>query len=137
MSNNENSSRRKLQWLKGLTILIAEDDPTNFRLLAEMLKSSGAKIHWAQDGQKAVDFIRNRSPEEKYLVLMDIKMPMMDGFEANRQIKQIDENIPVIAVTAYAQVADRERILKSNFNGYIAKPFNQDILVKELSPYAL
>lgn len=120
-------------WLKGLTILIAEDDPTNYRLLVAMLKSSGAKIHWAQDGQEAITFIENKLKDERILVLMDIKMPVIDGFEANRQIKLIDRNIPVIAVTAYAQIPDREKIMSSGFNGYISKPFKLDTLIRELS----
>ncbi len=135
MAAQESEIVRNALWLKGLTILIAEDDPTNYRLLVAMLKSSGANIYWAQDGQEAITFIKNKPQDERCLVLMDIKMPVMDGFEANRQIKLIDRNIPVIAVTAYAQIPDREKIMSSGFNGYISKPFKLDTLINELSKH--
>ncbi len=126
----------KLSWLKDMTILIAEDEPTNFRLLTAMLKSSGSKIHWAQDGQEAVNFIKNKPSEEKCLVLMDIKMPIINGYEATRQIKMIDESILVVAVTAYAHPADRDKISGSKFDGYISKPFNLDMLYSVLARFS-
>jgi CheY-like chemotaxis protein len=126
----------KLSWLKDFTILIAEDEPTNFRLLTAMLKSSGSKIHWAQDGQEAVSFIKNKPSEQKCLVLMDIKMPIINGYEATRQIKMIDENILVIAVTAYALPGDREKISGTKFDGFIPKPFNLDMLFSTLSKFS-
>lgn len=126
----------KLSWLKDITILIAEDEPTNFRLLTAMLKSSGGKIHWAQNGQEAVNFIKNKPSEEKCLVLMDIKMPIINGYEATRRIKMIDENILVIAVTAYAHSGDREKISGAKFDGFIAKPFNLDMLYSVLSRFS-
>ncbi|MBN1143817.1 MAG: response regulator [Bacteroidales bacterium] len=126
----------KLSWLKDTTILIAEDEPTNFRLLTAMLKSSGGKIHWAQDGQEAINFIKNKPTEEKCIVLMDIKMPLINGYEATRQIKMIDKNILVIAVTAYAQQGDREKSTGAKFDGFIAKPFNLDMLYSVLSKFS-
>ncbi len=126
----------KLSWLKDTTILIAEDEPTNFKLLTAMLKSSGSKIHWAQDGQEAVNFIKSKPAEEKCLVLMDIKMPIINGYEATRQIKMIDESIQVIAVTAYAHPGDREKISGPKFDGFISKPFNLDMLYTVLSKFS-
>jgi signal transduction histidine kinase/ligand-binding sensor domain-containing protein/ActR/RegA family two-component response regulator len=136
MMKQELSENRKITWLNGITILIAEDDPTNFRLLNAMLKPSGGNIYWAQDGQEAVSFIKNKPVDEKCIVLMDIKMPVLNGYEATKQIKLIDEKIPVIAITAYAQLADKEKIMSSNFNGYIAKPFNLETLSSVLSKFA-
>lgn len=126
----------KLSWLKDITILIAEDEPTNFRLLTAMLKSSGGRIHWAQDGQEAINFIKNKPSAEKCLVLMDIKMPIINGYEATKQIKMIDENILVIAVTAYAHTGDKEKISGSKFDGFIAKPFNMTMLYSVLSKFS-
>jgi signal transduction histidine kinase/ligand-binding sensor domain-containing protein/CheY-like chemotaxis protein len=133
---NEIAEPKKLFWLKELTILIAEDDPTNYRLLTAMLKSSGSKIQWAHDGQEAIDFIKKKPADEKCIVLMDIKMPIINGYEATRQIKKIDESILVIAVTAYALLQDREKIMNYKFDGYISKPFNLETLLSVLSKFA-
>lgn len=126
----------KLSWLKDITILIAEDEPTNYRLLTAMLKSSGSRIHWAQDGQEAINFIKNKPSEEKCLVLMDIKMPIINGYEATRRIKMIDENIVVIAVTAYAHQGDREKVSGAKFDDFIVKPFTLDMLSSVLSKFS-
>jgi CheY-like chemotaxis protein len=132
MDNTDITELRNNINLSGITLLIAEDDPTNFRLLAAMLKKSGANIEWAKDGKEAVDFVKSKPKEEKCLVLMDIKMPLIDGYEAKKQIAAIDDSIPVIAVTAYAQVQDKERILNSNFAGYVSKPIDIRELLKLL-----
>jgi CheY-like chemotaxis protein len=137
MNEPDLSVFRDATWLKGLTLLIAEDDPTNYRLLNAMLKHTGAILKWAKDGGEAIQFIRNKPAQEKWIVLMDIKMPIVDGYEATRIIKEIDGSIPVIAVTAYAQASDRERIMSSDFDGYISKPIHLDVLHAVLKQYAL
>lgn len=137
MNEPDLSVFRDATWLKGLTLLIAEDDPTNYRLLNAMLKHTGATLKWAKDGGEAIQFIRNKPVDEKWIVLMDIKMPVVDGYEAKRVIKEIDDDIPVIAVTAYAQASDRERIMSSNFDGYISKPIHLEILHSVLKQYTL
>jgi|WetSurMetagenome_2_1015567.scaffolds.fasta_scaffold84388_2 CheY-like chemotaxis protein len=136
MNRPDLSAFKDPEWLKGLTLLIAEDDPTNYRLLNALLKRTGAEIHWAKDGEEAVNFIRNKPREEKCIVLMDIKMPVINGYEARKMICEIDDTIPVIAVTAYAQVSDKERILGSNFNGYVSKPIDPEILYGVLKQYS-
>jgi CheY-like chemotaxis protein len=67
--------------------------------------------------------------------LMDIKMPGMDGFEATRQIKIIDKNVPVIAITAYAMSGDEERIITAGFDGYLSKPLNKKSLLKKMEEF--
>ncbi len=110
--------------LKDLSILIAEDEPYNYELMHSILNKTMANIFWAKNGQEAVDFIKEFDPNKKCIVLMDIKMPVIDGIEATRLIKEINSRIPVIAVTAFAQAGDRIRIMNNNFDDYISKPIN-------------
>ncbi len=121
--------------LKNITLLIAEDDPTSFELIKIMLKSFGATIIRAQNGREAIEYVKNRQDTTKCLVLMDIKMPVMDGYEATQKIKKINDKIPVIAVTAYAQKTDKRKILQSGFDDYISKPIKLEILLAALSKF--
>lgn len=105
------------------TVLIAEDTDSNYRLLEIYLASEEFKIVRAKDGREAVDFCKTE--EQIDLILMDIKMPDMDGFEATRIIRGILPNVPVIAHTAYATEADKKKIFSSGFAGYIAKPYSK------------
>ncbi len=124
------SDMRKVKALPpGLTLIVAEDDPVNFELLRVVLRPLGAKISWARNGAQAVDFVKAQPVNTKCLVLMDIRMPRMDGFEAARRIKKINPHLPIIAVTAYAQKTDRENILKDSFDRYISKPFKVEELL--------
>lgn len=137
MNEPDLSQFRDKTWLEGLTLLIAEDDPINYRLLNVMLKHTGVAMKWAKDGAEAVQLFKNKPADEKWVVLMDIKMPVMDGYEAAGIIREMDNDIPIIAVTAYAQASDRERIMERNFSGYISKPIHMDTLHEVLSKYSL
>jgi CheY-like chemotaxis protein len=117
----------------GKSVLIAEDDDYNFLLLNEILSGYNIKIIRAFNGNEAIN-VCNRQNEID-LVLMDIKMPVMDGYKATAQIKKIRPGLPVIAVTAYAQETDREKILSSGFSGYISKPVDRNQLEKILKKY--
>jgi signal transduction histidine kinase/ActR/RegA family two-component response regulator len=108
------------------TILIAEDDNINFLLFQKIMKTKNFKIIRAQNGQEAVNICLN-NPEID-LVLMDIKMPVMDGFEAFEKIHPIRPNLAVIAQTAFSSNEDKERILKEGFSDYITKPINREKL---------
>ena len=108
------------------TILIAEDDNINFLLLQKIMQSSNYKIIRAVNGQEAVDIcISNPNID---LVLMDIKMPVMNGFEALEKIKVIRPELVIVAQTAYASSDDEDRIRKAGFFGYITKPINREKL---------
>ncbi|HEX3009449.1 MAG TPA: ATP-binding protein, partial [Bacteroidales bacterium] len=113
---------------KDALILIAEDDDLNFMFLEEMLSQNKFKILRAYNGKDAVDKVALDSGID--LVLMDIKMPVMNGYEAFDIIKQKYPYIPVIAQTAYALEEDHDRILKAGFNGYITKPIKREMLFK-------
>ena len=121
------------------TILIAEDDNINFLLFQKIMKAKNYRIIRAENGQEAVDICFNNPNID--LVLMDIKMPMMDGFEALEKIAPIRPNLPVIAQTAFSSNEDKDKIFKAGFTDYITKPINRErlfeiidvILKKEVS----
>jgi CheY-like chemotaxis protein len=107
--------------------LVAEDEEDNFRYLEVALSLFNASLIWARDGKEAVEVFKKVSHID--LVLMDIKMPGMDGYEATRQIKKINKSVPVIAQTAYAMLGERELSLNAGCDEYISKPINyQDLL---------
>lgn len=106
--------------LKKLTILIAEDEESNFFYLNKLLKFTGATILRAGSGIDATEKIKTN--HEISLVLMDIKLPGMDGIEAMKKIKEAHPSMPVIALTAYAMKEDEEMMMKSGFDAYITKP---------------
>ena len=104
-------------------ILIAEDEEYNFTLLKLIFEREGQKILWAKNGAEAVELFRENSDID--LVLMDIKMPVMNGLDATRIIKGIRKLVPVIAVTAYAMAEDRELCLSAGCNEVVTKPIDR------------
>ena len=119
---------------KGSLILIAEDEETNFYYLNALLtRETGASILHAANGREAIDLFK--ANRDINLILMDIKMPEIDGFEATRQIKLIDKNVPVIAITAYAMSGDEERIISAGCDGYLSKPLNRKSLLEKIAEF--
>jgi two-component system, cell cycle response regulator DivK len=112
-------------------ILIAEDNATNRELLRELLEIRGYTVVEACDGEETLRMIEQTQPD---LLLLDIGMPVLDGFAVVRKIRENPRraSLPVVAVTAYAMQGDRERILNSNFDGYLSKPVNSGSLAEEL-----
>lgn len=123
------SSRNREKAFEGRKILIADDDVRNVFALTSMLEQKGAKVTVARNGREAVEKIDRDGDID--LVLMDIMMPEMDGYEAMRAIRQSPKNkdLPIIAVTAKAMKSDYERCLKEGANDYIAKPVDISKLV--------
>ena len=105
---------------KDKVILIAEDVATNYILLQKFLRKTGAKLIWAKNGQEAVEECRKNEGID--LVLMDIRMPIMNGIDATKLIKLINKDLPVIAQTAYAMDGDSERSKQAGCDDYISKP---------------
>lgn len=99
-------------------ILIAEDVESNYKLLEIILKKE-YELLWAKNGKEAVDYAFSHNPDA---VLMDIKMPIMDGIEALKEIRKRDKNLPVIMQTAYAFDSDRRIAEEAGCNGFITKP---------------
>jgi signal transduction histidine kinase/CheY-like chemotaxis protein len=128
------SDKKIREDLRGISILIAEDEPNNYKLVERILSKTGADLHWAQNGLEAVEYVESNFAKKNLLVIMDIKMPIMNGIEAIREIKKIDKSIPVIAVTAYAQASEKTRIMKERFDHYISKPLHANHL-KEIVYY--
>ena len=113
---------------KDITILIAEDNESNYLLFQSILGSKYKLIH-AWNGQEAVELYQQHKPQ---IIIMDINMPKMDGYEATREIRKFSDSVPIIAVTAYAFASDKERIMKNGFNSYVSKPLNANKLIQEL-----
>ena len=111
------------------TLLIAEDDPANYKLIEVMLKKHYTLLH-AWNGREAVEIFRANRP---CMILMDIKMPEMDGYEATAAIRELSSDIPIVAVTAFAYPEDMRRILSSGFNGCLPKPVSAESLKKKIS----
>jgi PAS domain S-box-containing protein len=120
--------------LSGTQILVAEDEETNFYYLnALLIRETGAKILHAKNGREAIEIFR-ANPDIR-LILMDIKMPEIDGFEATRQIKLINKNVRIIAITAYAMSGDEDRILAAGCDGYLSKPINKKSLLEKIDEF--
>ena len=111
-----------------LTILVAEDNASNYKLFESILKYDYHLIH-AWDGMEAVEMFRKHNPQ---IVLMDINMPVMDGYEATRGIRKYSAKIPIIAVTAFAYASDEQKVMESGFDGYMPKPINAKLLKAQL-----
>ena len=101
-------------------LLVAKDNESNYRLFYSILHTRYDLIH-AWNGQEAVELYMKHRPD---LILMDLNMPEMDGYEAVRQIRKRSAQVPVIAITAYAYAVDEHRVMSSGFNGYLSKPIN-------------
>lgn len=119
--------------LKDKNILIAEDNLLNYKLIEAILAKTEARISWAKDGVEAVEFFR--SGHEFDIVLMDIKMPNMDGFQATREIRKLKKELPVIAITAYGMGDEKDIALKTGFNDYLTKPISSAKLIETINKY--
>lgn len=117
----------------GKTILITEDERTNYLFLEALLKRTGAQLIWAETGKSAIEAIAN-SPEID-IVLMDIKMPEMNGYEATREIKKVRPDLPIIAQTAYALAGEKEKILSAGCDDYLSKPIMGKVLLEKIDNY--
>lgn len=121
-----------LEWNKK-SILIVEDEESNFNYIKVILKKTNINFDWAQNGMEAVQKFQK---VQKYdLVLMDIKMPVMDGYSALKTIRNISPSQIIIAQTAYVMADDVRRIRESGFNDYVSKPYTPEILLKKLIKY--
>ena len=114
-------------------ILIVEDDLAMSGGIRDVLDMAGYKVQLAENGQEAIDLCRDNPDID--LVLMDIKMPVVDGLEATREIRKFRPALPVIAITAYAQTGDQERCLAAGCSDYIAKPVKRADLSARLATF--
>ena len=121
----------KYDW-KDKTILVVEDEETNFIFFEEALRKTNAKLLRANSGEKAIDICNKKNVD---MVLMDIKMPELDGYATTKKIKALKKNIPVIAQTAYAIEGEKERSFKAGCDDYIAKPIRPKELLGMINKY--
>lgn len=115
-------------------ILIIEDNDNNLYLLKFLIENLGHEVVDARDGQSGV----NKAIEEKPdIILMDIQLPIMDGYETTRQIRSIEgfQDIPIIAITSYAMVGDREKTLAAGCTDYIEKPIQPEEFLERIQTY--
>ena len=117
----------------GKKILIAEDVIENYELLQILLKDAQPILFYAEDGEKAVEICNTNDSID--LILMDIRMPVMDGFEATREIRKFRPNLPIMAVTAYALAEDKVRCLEAGCNDIILKPIDKNKLLQGIKNY--
>jgi len=115
------------------TILIAEDEELYFKCLKTLLLKTRAKILWGPNGLEAVKLCKENDKID--LVITDINMPIMDGYEAMEEIKKIRKDMPIIAHTAFAMDHEREKILHVGFDEYISKPVNFNLLISTINKY--
>ena len=120
--------------IKGLHILLAEDNELNMEIAEFMLQNEGADVTKAWNGQEAVELFRKSEPGEFDVILMDIMMPVMNGYEATKMIRSLDreeaKEVPIIAMTANAFTEDRIRAKEAGMDEHVAKPVDVELLIK-------
>jgi len=134
--NGVTSQEEKIQInpeVSGLKILIAEDDETSEKLISINVKEFSKEIIEARTGNEAVEICRNNPAID--LILMDIQMPVMSGYEATRQIRQFNKDVVIIAQTAFGLSGDREKAIEAGCNDYISKPIKKDELLVLIQKY--
>jgi CheY-like chemotaxis protein len=116
--------------VRKLKILVAEDDEVSEKLIDNYIKMFGYEVLKAKTGAEAVKVCRDNPDID--LILMDIRMPVMDGYEATRQIRQFNQQVVIIAQTAHGLLGDKEKAIEAGCNDYIAKPIKKSELLQLL-----
>ncbi len=120
----------QINW-ENRTILVVDDTKMNFLVLKTQLRKTNANVVWIENGQDAVEYVKNNNKAD--LILMDIRMPVMDGVEASRAIKDINPEIPVIIQTASVMGGAYEEISNSKCDDAIFKPIDAKILIEKIA----
>ena len=115
-------------------ILVVEDEEQNRYLISFILKSNGLDVITANDGLEGVEAAKRQRVD---LVLMDIKMPRMDGYEATMRIRELDsyQSVPIVALTSYALAGDEKKALEAGCDGYVSKPIDPETIMDEMRKY--
>lgn len=123
----------------GKRILLAEDNEINWEIANELLSAQGFQLDWAEDGQKCVDMFRQAAPGTYQVILMDLRMPVLDGYGATLAIRNMEredaKNIPIIAMTADAFSEDIQKCLECGMNAHVSKPIDMKKLLRLLQKY--
>mgnify|MGYP001150276025 CR=1 FL=1 len=118
---------------KKFTMLIAEDDIISFELYKARLEELDINLVHAKNGKVAVEEVR-KNPNLN-IILMDIRMPVLNGYEATKQIRQFNPNIPIIAQTAFAMIPEQKTILETGFTDFLPKPVDEEKLFSLIKKY--
>ncbi|MFO7722382.1 MAG: response regulator [Bacteroidales bacterium] len=129
---NENINLNNLDWSKK-TILLVEDEEANHIFIATALKKTNVKLLWAKDGRESIDMVRENP--HIGLILMDIRLPELDGYEATRQIKAIRPSVPIVAQTAYVMSNEKGKVLQAGCDDLIVKPIRLKVLLSVCAKY--
>ena len=124
--------------LRGARILLAEDNDINQQIAVELLEGAGAKVEVAGNGRVAVEILTNRPQPPRFdVVLMDLQMPEMDGYQATAKLRSDARfaNLPIIAMTAHATIEERQRCLASGMNDHISKPIDPNMLYETVARF--
>ena len=125
--------------LRGTRILLTEDNDLNAEIATELLQEEGCTVDRAKDGVECVDMLEKAANGTYQLILMDVQMPVMNGYDATKKIRRMDDpqkaNIPIVAMTANAFSEDRQVALDAGMNDHIAKPINMSVLVPTMRKY--
>lgn len=125
--------------IKGVNVLLAEDNELNMEIAEFVLESAGAKVIKAFNGKEALEIFKASEQGEIDVILMDVMMPVMDGLEAARYIRRSNKenarDIPIIAMTANAFTEDRRRVLETGMNEHLAKPLESEVLIEMIAKY--
>ena len=125
--------------ITGMNILAVEDNQLNMEILQFLLEEAGAKVTAVSDGKQAVEYFADAASGTYDVILMDIMMPVMDGLEASKKIRELPEgkgkDIPIIAMTANAFVEDKEKTKEAGMNAHLTKPVNREEIIRVLAAY--
>lgn len=127
-----NGGNNTVSW-KNKVILVVEDEESNYRLIEEILRSTKVQLIWLKDGREAIE--KCKSVKNIDLVLMDIKLPFIDGYSAVKSIKKIRKDLTIIANTAYVSDIEKEKSFKAGCDDYISKPVQPDKLLERIKKY--
>lgn len=139
VTTSQEVSMEDVRSFMGSRILVVEDNDLNREIAVEFLQEAGFQVETAADGTFAVDMVKESEEGYYDAILMDIQMPIMDGYVATQTIRSLPRkdtvNLPIIALSANAFEEDRERAVKSGMNAYLAKPLDEDLMFGTLEKY--
>ena len=135
----KNQNPRSKKSLKGVRVLVVEDNDINAEIATELLKEEGCIVEVATDGTACISMIEKADADYYKMILMDIQMPVMDGFDTTLTIRKMKDDkkamIPIIAMTANAFAEDRQKALSVGMNDHVAKPVDMNILAPTMMKY--
>ncbi len=138
IQGKQQEQTQKRRDFNGVKILLAEDNDLNYEIANELLTSIGMEVEWAQNGQICVEMFQNSEEGYYDAVLMDIRMPIMTGYEASAKIRTLDRSdadLPIIAMTADAFSEDVKKCLDHGMNAHTSKPIDMDVLTRVLARF--